>query len=158
MFSLVLAKNGVYGLSLVSTSLALFYATVKAFLETLGMKTYKNIDPGFNNIRPWLSRKLKERGMSVDRFSVATGSRINSAAIRTWYSDACRPYQKTMRLVCHVLRGLATVDENGAEKGFEEVPWSEGLATYTPRPRAWNAHYATAPSGRAGSPPKLRKK
>lgn len=104
------------------------------------------IDEGFNNIRPWLSQKLKERGItSVDSFCIATASRINPTAVWRWYADDCRPYPATMKIVCETLSRLPVILPNG-EQYLEHVPWSEGLSAYSPRPRAWAAHYLNRPT------------
>lgn len=108
------------------------------------MKTLKNVDDGFNNIKPWLSKKLKARRLSVDKFSIATGSVINPTAVRRWYSDSCRPYARTMKLVCETLSWLPIIADDGTE-WLEDVPWSEGMAQYSPKPRAWIAHYINRP-------------
>lgn len=105
-----------------------------------------DIDEGFNNIKPWLSKKLEERGItSVESFCVHTGSVINPTAVWRWYSDAYRPYARTMKVVCETLSKLPIKLPNGDEY-LEHVPWSEGLATYSPRPRAWAAHFANKPT------------
>lgn len=111
------------------------------------MKTFKHIDDGFNHIKPWLSKKLEQRRLSVDRFSVATGGAVDSPSIRRWYADDTRPYPRTMKAVCETLSKLPVYRKDGSTY-LENVPWSEGLATYKPRPRAWAAHYANRPSPR----------
>jgi hypothetical protein len=108
------------------------------------MKTFKGIDDGFNHIKPWLDKKLKERRMSVDRFCVATKCVISPITVRRWYNDTCRPYPEHMKVVCETLSKVP-VFKKGSQY-FEEVPWSEGLSKYKPRPRAWQAHYANRPS------------
>lgn len=110
-------------------------------------KTFKNIDEGFNKIKPWLSQKLKERRISVDRFCVVTKFAINPVSIRRWYSDTCRPYPEHMKIVCETLSRLPVIRQDGSQY-FEEIPWTEGLSKYKPKPRAWLAHYANKPSRR----------
>lgn len=109
------------------------------------MRTTKDIDEGFNKIKPWLSRKLRERNLSVDRFSIATESVIEPTAIRRWYSDTCRPYARSMKIVCETLSRIPVIGKNGSV-WLEYVPWSEGLAQYAPKPRAWEAHYINSPT------------
>jgi hypothetical protein len=111
------------------------------------MKTFKGIDEGFNNIKPWLTKKLKERKMSVDRFCVSTNFAINPTSVRRWYNDTCRPYPEHMKVVCETLSRLPVYRKDGSHH-LERVPWTEGLSKYKPRPRAWQAHYVNRPSPR----------
>jgi hypothetical protein len=107
--------------------------------------TFKGIDEGFNNIKPWLTKKLKERRMSVDRFCVATKFVVNPTSIRRWYNDTCRPYPEHMKIVCETLSRLPVFRKDGSQY-FETVTWKEGLSKYKAKPRAWLAHYVKNPN------------
>jgi hypothetical protein len=105
----------------------------------------KDIDPGFNNLNIWLRQKLNERQLSVNHFSALSGGKIDTAVVWSWYADRTRPYPRTMQIVCETLSRAPIIFENGDEY-LEHIPWSEGLAQYSPRPRAWAAHYVNNPT------------
>jgi len=100
-----------------------------------------DFDPGFNNIGPWLNDKLQARGLNINSFCKRLNYAITAATIWRWCADKYRPYPETMKLVCDALSVMPCIAEDGSEY-FEEVPWSEGLDQYTPKLRAWVAHYA----------------
>lgn len=84
----------------------------------------------FNRIKPWLTEKLKERGISAHTFARRMGT--NSATVYRWYADRFRPTPEMMKRVCECLSRLPIKTEDGPER-YEEVPWSEGMEQYTLR-------------------------
>lgn len=107
----------------------------------------KDIDLGFNEIKPWLQKKLDERQLSVERFSMATDCVVDPTSVWRWYRDETRPRASTMKVVCETLSKVPVILQDGT-KYREHVPWSEGLGVYSPKPRALAAHYSKNPSGR----------
>jgi hypothetical protein len=105
----------------------------------------KDIDEGFNRIRPWLTAKLAERRLSVEGFCALSDGALEPTQVWRWYSDVNRPYAKTMKVVCELLSRIPIIFSNG-DKFQDHVPWSEGLEQYSPRPRAWAAHFINRPS------------
>jgi transcriptional regulator with XRE-family HTH domain len=69
----------------------------------------------FNHLEEWLLPKIKERKLSVEKFSRLV--KISKASIYFWFNDVTRPDTQTMVRVCQVLG----------------VPLEEGLRQYTPR-------------------------
>jgi hypothetical protein len=83
-----------------------------------------------NNVRPWLLKRLKERGQSVSHFTLLTQNRITTATIFRWFNDTHRPTEKTMRLVCDTLSTTPLTDGT-----FKKVPLAEGMAQFKSRIR-----------------------
>ena len=69
----------------------------------------------FNNIKQWLLPKLDRIPLSIEMFSREVG--VSRAIIYRYLSDQSRPESQTMVRMCRVLG----------------VPFSEGLAQYTPK-------------------------
>jgi transcriptional regulator with XRE-family HTH domain len=69
----------------------------------------------FNHIQRWLDPKLKQMGLSVERF--ARLSDLSRSAVYFYRNDQDRPTEETMARMCRVLG----------------VPLCEGLSQYTPK-------------------------
>lgn len=90
----------------------------------------------YNYLGVWLRAKLAARQVSISKFVLLMKYAMTNATVFRWLNDTYRPEAEHMKLVCQTLSELPVRLPDGTEY-FEDVPWSEGLAQYTPRPKGW---------------------